>query len=698
VNEFRVPCPSGLRLRQIKDLTLRELLYAVNCLPASSNQGLYLWRPKAVRSSELDIRIFPDKKLEYIAHCRVSDAIAVLLKDKLLPTGDLRLVIVRPDPSTGTPVLLSSTTLFPFSSGMVKEVQMYQVARNLLAIALDFYGLLIVELDNDTKYSDHYIAGGFLRAKELTHKIVVTAPAGVTGIVPTYIGYDQAYIDISPPTPLPIFISTVECLGAKWLSYQSQSEDYEVFAEIRDPAGNVIATSAETYTALPGISSPSEVFVKGMPLTFSFYTSTFIKEWFDTPAYSIHLKIKNNDGTNNLQLVFATALWNKHERVYWFRYSGSTPFISIGGLPVCNFYDPVKKRINRSGKVCATGSYIVCPSQSHSVAIGDPVTLKFHTEVPLKAQVTSMEAFNQEAVISTTAETYSLTLDFKEPRIKSILPSKCKALLRTSSGIFALFKDRLFRILQGSAIEVASPLGIIDADRLAYIDDYGILLVIKNNADEMLAYSEYQGTWLYWRLDELGLPARIIEYNDGVILTERGTFNEEDLRFWKFTHIQDEDQSYEVALYLITDPIPELTKFQVQAMEIDGNLLISDENNARVIVTSLSDNQSAYSLQNIGTPWWTTPPIHSFLAGGVPSHFLGVSPVSSEPLRGQPIIFQGTQGTDISSTDYQEGVFLTGRRFIIGLYISQDEPKEPNNYVLGFRLYGRPAGQGVIGG
>ena len=683
MQELRIPCPSGLRTRQLKDLSETELLYAVNCLPASPQGGLYLWRPQLDPSAGVQVI---DRTHRLLSVCRFRDGLAILHGDPIY--NQLRLTLVRRN-ATGL-YIPDSKHLSPFRQASIQEATISQVGHSFLAIATDHYGLLLAEVNDDFVITDWYLTGGLHVSKTHIQPLYITAGTGAFAYYfePFRWGSSSRAIDLPTTELLPVFLTTVSYkVGVP----DTAVKNYELSLYIRLNDGGNISTymeAPEVYSGLVRLGSNEEVLTKGQVVEFSFYKKALVGHKTNSNwILDFVLKLYNKNTTNNLTLYIADNRPDVTSGLFEFDSRGTAP-LSVGGIPVCATTDWFRGRNNYSGKVGASGSYIIAPSSEDAVAVGDPVSMRFSTEIPLQGKILDIQASGSTAVVSTTAESYAI--DLTEAKPKSLLPTSYDVAVPTSTGIFILFKGRLFRILQTSPIEVATALETVEADHMTYIDDYGILLLTKSESEEMLAYSEYSGKWVYWRLDEVGGGVRALHYNDGVLLTS-------DLMAYPLSHTQLE-QSYETALYVITPVLPALEKFSLQALELEGDLLITDEQNAQISVTSFSDNQSAYLLQQLGTPWWNTPPLHAFAAGGTSGQHLGIDPITTEPFQGQPTVFNGVLGVDLRSTQYQQGVFPVGRRFILGLNIGSSEKKSLFNVLLGFRLYGRSVGTSLVGG
>ena len=686
MEELRIPCPSGLRTRQLKDLSETELLYAVNCLPASPQGGLYLWRPQL--DPQQGIKVI-DSTHRLLAVCRFRDGLAILHGDPAY--NQLRLTLIRRN-ATGL-YIPDSKYLSPFRQASIQEASMSQVGHSFLAIATDHYGLLLAEVSDDFVITDWYLVGGvwlaLSRSKPGRSKNIA---AGLQLQAEDRLLWDTAvFSDLSSTDRVPVFITTVSYKVAR--RSDAPSDTYEIMFEVYKGTSprTTLFTAPERYTSVATVSNSYKVVDLGTTITFSVYKKFNITSFVDgVEEIYLALRIYNRDTTNPLGLSFAAFSEEvRHEGLLLQGFTDTDPIASdIGGTPVCRVLDAVRNKTFRIGKVGTSGSYIIAPSSEDTIAIGDPVSLRFSTEVPLQGRIFDIQASGSTAVVSTSAESYIVDLPSASP--KSLLPTAYDVAVPTSAGIFVLFKGRLFRILQNSAIEVATALESVEADHMTYIDDYGVLLLTKSGSEEMLAYSEYSGKWVYWRLDEVGGGVRALHYNDGILLTS-------DFTAYPLTHTQL-DQSYETALYIITPVLPALSKFSLQALELEGDLFITDEQNAQISVTSLSDNQSAYLLQQIGTPWWNMPPLHAFGAGGTGGQHTGADPVSTEPFQGQPVVFNGVLGVDLRSTQYEQGVFPVGRRFILGLNVGSSEKKSLFSVLLGFRLYGRPVGTSLVGG
>ena len=501
-------------------------------------------------------------------------------------------------------------------------------------------------------------------------------------------------LDLSSSDALPVYISTVTYYCAIRNGTVNQ---YEVYVEFADE-NNIRDVLPERYSALPLANSPWDSMRKAVPIEFSLNRKVNLLHSSNTVGVMrLYLYLDNKSTTNSETLYIAKYESGANGLPHYIKHTAfhrTTRVFSIGGIPVCNttsYIHSFSAKLSKIGKVGASSSYLVAPSTEDAVAIGDPVSLKFTNEVPLQGKVTDIRVSGSTAIVSTTAESYAVPLQEGAIAPTVILPSSYDRAIQTTSGVFILFKGRIFRVIQNSGIEITSTVESYDADDMTYIDDYGILLLTRDGSEEMLAYAEAQGKWVYWRFDEIGGGVRAIEYNDGILLCSDGMA-------YRLSHEQL-DTSYETALYVLTEPLSNLQKFAVQALELEGDLFVSDEQNAKISVTSFADNQSAYLVQQLGTPWWNTPPFHAFSAGGTSGQHTVANPATTEPFQGQPTIFTAElQGIDLGSTVYQTGsVFPTGRRFLIGINIGKNEKKSHWNLLLGFKLYGKTIGSSLVG-
>jgi len=687
VEQLTIGCPSGLRQRYLKNLSPNELLFAVNCTPASSSGGLYLWRPQVDPSPMRDLLPWYATVLDATPF---GDGLFILYS---IGSADMEYLFVRNDGY----FLYGSIQ----GTNLVTMATVRQVTSTMLLVCTDKYPPFYIEPDLSEPSGSFVplypvffgcLLDGFPQGGERFF-FFASAVAGTTN--------DAEILKLSLNPSLMtgkvvdwfIYSITVR------LAYYSQSDTskYAVRLKIRDRGTGTVYSSVNWVRSLPLAYHQLDV-TRAVPVTFFFYEKIKLRDDTDPSLgfkFDVILSVENIDTTGQAIVCYeVTSDPYKPENlnpavVYPGTYS--PPIIQINPPPIVGY----KEDRSPSPVGGVAGSIIVLPTGRSTVAFGNPITFDFGNEVNVGGEVKQIEGMDNFAVISTSASTLAVS-NFQSmsngltPTVTPLLPSSADYMKKTSQGIYLLFKGRLFRVHQGGALEIPVVNEVFNAERITYIDDFGIVLLTGQNTELMLAYHELTGSWVYWRLDEVPDKPQIIEYNDGVMLLS-------DKKVYRFS-LEQLQTSYQTAVYIISDYIPNLRRMKVMAAELIGDFFVLNENNARFQITALDQMISAYAVEPLGTPWHNTPPLHAFTAGGTGGLHIGPIPSYSYPFKGQPLIFSETNTQDTNdAVTFQKTLFPEGRRFIIGLFISEDEKKDINNVLLGWRLYGQLTAQNVIG-
>ena len=651
MKQLPILCPKSMEPHYYDAFSSKGLVYAVNCSPKHET-GVGLWRP-ALQST--GTALFDPLTEQLLDLTSLNGEVFALVQS----TSSC---VVRKIDSATITVSDITTVLPPAQEGTIRGTG------NTLVVGLEEYGVFVIEK----------VAGAW------------EVPCRIGSVVsPSYIAPSFVTWDLS---------STTSFLEADWSD--PALADCNVWVGkvtmmvARDPDGTDDSFSLElvedvggaqtTHVALETYHTAGLYDYAGANTVWTELIFTFQKK----VKMPIQFKIKGNVGTT-ARIYLAT--YNKVE-------TGAK--ISVSGL--------ASSGLQVSGAMCPNGSavgtyrgLIFGTYKGSKLQIADIFNLEFDEEVPIGSNVVALDTFWQSLYVLTESKVVALAgWSAKGVEFRQVMPfgiARKSEYCVMATGIYVYSYERLFRISGSSPVEMPKP-SLIAKDTTPYLvglETSGVLLIGFAGYEMHKAYYEVENGYVFWRFDEAdvggNLPHAIASKRDIVVLS--------DGRAYRIGNTQVSGQ-YETEVHVASEVLPELKKFRVQEIELNGSLYFCDPSLITIFVTGFEDNQiltASVSPQaqllplKIDLPSW-----YAQLSEGLPEIVPENEDGTLRPLFFVPKAVFGSEGETYGG-GYGRGWFLSGRKFIVGVKLDKNIPKHPGNVCYGFNLYGELEGSGTWG-
>ena len=671
--------PAGMRTRYLK--TLRpdcELLFGLNCMPASGTDGLFLWRPSLQRKAQMFAE--PETVLAvdpFTLDCLVQGALELLiigsvawqvgkLYIKTLEEGEVKSYPVV-DYVTGDPIYAT------FS-----KVSFRRINAKLFLICSNSRPPLVAELWKSAGVAKCYTVGSLIQTLHLEKISVDAKITSTSGNFPLISGIKAKgnYIN-----SLSFFLNQIQ-LDLQ-IGPNNSSNKYEFWLEWRRASDGAVIAESNHFTSLPSYNRDQKT-----PLTFTFMRHAPLGSPTGSETYELHIVWTNYDTNNSLGFSLGVCGASGAGINYSDLKGVLSPAIQVAdsvylylinlGLPpiVGYIYDPeepsgFKQTPEPIGS--ASRNFLCLPTGKQTVVFGDAITLDFENEVNVGGVIKELVGSEAGLFISTDTSVVYIQNPVN-PVPTELIPSRVDRVLPVATGIVFILGGRIVRLFssESNAIEIPFPLHLPLPSSSFYESQSGALLFGWKGLDLMAVYFEGYGQWLLWRFDEAG-GKKVLGVADGRVLFEDGSL-------WEFSW-ESEEQPYEVGLLALTSLLPERAVLRCSGVELEGR--VYSEGN--LLVGGLLRRSFLFALET-GVPlrdWTKELPMSAFRAGEFPSVAIGTL---SDPVE-QIYRFSGVRAEDIGG-EAGETVTVEGRRFLVALWIGADERKWRDSLLEGFYLHG----------
>lgn len=657
MKELKIEIPSSIKGSVWDSYRTSGLAYGLNCQP-NPEGGLWLWRPQL--HPTLNAQMFnPANGDVYFDSVCAQNRINILYKD-----------------ATSGAVKISWWD--GTNSGVVAHnypsVQIGQITKyvNGMALGLRGKGIFFLEWDNATNDWGKTYRLGSLGFSEGNGSQNVGVNTSTTA--------DICSINWSDPdlTGFNSFVSRI----VLWVALpQSNLPDFSWTLEIVD-GNNIVNRADEVYTRDSVVPPLPNVAVRFIPLTF-----TFLKD-FQLP---ITIRIVSLSGTTELVLEGASVVRNGvGSQINWLTASSVPVHMSVGGT-LCPDGEVVGAFRGSLFGLYKDGFVQVAPA-------GD---FEFQEEFNLEARPIRIFSYLEGVYILGDSKIWQvLGWTARGVEVREVanygIPDQFSAQV-SAYGVWFFIDGRLYWI-RGSGLEIIpSPVGGVEQAKVfvSAFDIQNFILISVQDREVVLVFDPDTGGWVFWRFDEIGATP-----NPYPLDTCKGSviFSDGIVRYYTR---QQFSPSYEVSAVFVSDKMPELSDFQVQALELGGQFY-SEPNvdYLRVFIAGYGEDRiSGVSQTLTGKSKTTSFDTETFAESSgagleflVPENAEGVLVMNYD----FPVLFPSLITTENKSGSVQENTFLVGKKFLVAVSIPASIKKHPANSWTSLSAYGQVIGGGLL--